>query len=170
MNNRTIYLYRTMPKKVFSDSFHTGVYLRPNSNLVGIDISTVNNFGERQKIVKDYSLREFEIEQIKFMSLIRLLEQLHAFITNITISRRYADEFEEQLTTATQSQNFGALCEIIENCWEIGANIESIEFFLNGDRIRFSRLAELDVSADNPDIPRILNDKPIGILSGVLRE
>lgn len=159
-----------MPKKDLSSFFHSGVYLRSNSNLVGIDISTVKNFGERQKIVKDYSLREFEIEQNKFLSLVKLLEQLHAYITNITISRRYADEFEEDLTAAIQEQNFNALYKIITNYWDIGANIESIEFFLNGDRIRFSRLAELDVSTDNPDIPKILNDKPIGILSGVLRE
>lgn len=169
MINRTVYLYRAFPEKIANFSGPNGVYMRFGSNLIAIDINTVADLASRNKIVEDFSLREFEIEQEKFLDVIQLLPSLGAYLTEVRISPRYADEYQSQLAESISQQNIPDICSIIKGCWNTGANIESIEFFWNGNRIRFSRLAELDLSADNPDIGKILNDKPVGILAGVLR-
>lgn len=171
MVNRVLYLYRAYHKNFDGILEHDllGVYHRKGTNLVAIDLNSVVDNTLRQRIVKEYSLRDFEIEQEKFISLIKLLPQLNAYLTSIEVSKRYEDEYREELFEVIESQNFDATCSLIKNYWDLGADIQSVEFFWDGSRIRFTRLAELDLSANNPDIANILNTKPIGILAGVVR-
>lgn len=172
MVNRIIYLYRAFPTKIVNllSQESLGVYRRQGTNLVAIDLNTITDIGLRQKIVKDYSLREFEIEQDKFLLLIKSLPKLGAYLTFVEISKRYATEYEDQLIAAIQSQDLKSVCTIIEECWSIGADIQAIEFLCNGNRIRFTRLAELDLSANEIDINKILNAQAIGVLAGFARE
>ena len=94
-----------------------------------------------------------------------------ARLTNVEIVRSFIQpDLEEELNEAIYMQNIDKVSSIIEEFADLGHDVQSLEYYFNNERIRFSRLAELDVDSSNPDIYSILNTTPIGFLSGVVRE
>jgi hypothetical protein len=146
------------------------VYAFEGTILVGIHQSQIN-LGKRQQIVRDYSLREFEVDQYKFSKIVKAIPTYQARLTNVEVVRSYIhNELEEELNEAIMWQDTEKVAEIIEEIADLGHDVQSVEYYLNSERIRFTRLAELDVSSVEPDIFSILNTTPIGSLSGVVRE
>lgn len=172
MPSRVIFLYRSLPEKVeeLLKINEAGVYPLEGTILVGIDLNQVNK-GKREEIVHDFSLREFEVEQYKFTHIVKLMPLIGARLTNMEVTRsNLHPDMEEELNEAIISQNIEQIIHIIDMFSDLGHDVESVEYFLNKERIRFTRLAELDVDSINPDIYSVLNTTPVAFLSGVVRE
>lgn len=172
MPSKVVFLYRSFPDKIneLSKINEAGVYALEGTIIVGIDQNQVN-LGKRQQLVENYLLREFEVDQYKFLHIVKTMPSFNARLTNVEIVRSFIHpHLEEELNEAIIVQNIEKIYSIIEEYSDLGHDVQSLEYYFNNERIRFTRLAELDVSSSNPDIYSILNTTPIGFLSGVVRE
>lgn len=172
MPSKVVFLYRSFPEKVneLVEKEKNGVYIRPGTVLVGIDLESVTQW-KRKELERSYLLREFEVEQDKFVQLIRNFPKIGARLINIEIVRSFAEpELLAQLNDAIARQNLADVIDIVSVFSDLGHDVHSVEFFWQDKTIRFTRLAELDIISKNPDIFSLLNTAPIGYLSGVLRE
>jgi len=170
MMKKVIYLYRAFPEKIggLTNNKHNGVYFRSGTNLVGLDLDTITH-PCRSQIVQNYSLREFEVDQNKFELLIKTLPSLGARVTSVEVSPMNSDtSLKEDLDDAIYHQDIKTILLLICQFREQDVDIEAIEFFWQENRIKFTRLAELDLSANAPDISHVLNTLPIGILAGLV--
>jgi hypothetical protein len=170
---KVLFLYYGFPEKVnrLASLNIAGVYFRPGSGLVGIDteISQYN----LSKIVKEHSLQEFEVEQEKFESLLKLLPKLGARITSVNIQHSdRSPELENDLSVALENQDIDGIIRIIKEYSSLlDKDVSAIEFVWGTSRIRFTRLAELDLSSTQPEsnVSELLSTLPIGILAGLVR-
>lgn len=175
MPKRILFLYRGFPEKIdqLTQSKLDGVYVLPNTVLVGIDLDSVSK-SQRTELVKRYALREFEVDQEKFDFIIEKIPSLGARIIDVEFKKAETiPHLKEELNQSIIEQNITNIRQIIQEYRDFGNDIQAVEFSLNGNRIRYTRLAELDVSAPATvldDIPGVLNLYPVGVLSGVLRE
>lgn len=171
MAKHVIFLYRGYDKNSMANLQDVrGVFLRPGTGLVGFDLDEINS-QTRNELVNKYALREFEVEQEKFMHILGKLPSLGAKLLEVEFSKQEElTDIEHTLTLAIERQDMTKLSELVKDCWDLGHDIRSIEFFLHSNRIRFTWLAELDVSSSSIDIPSIINTYPVGVLSGVIRE
>lgn len=172
MPKHVVFLYLGSQEKIdqLYQSGIEGLVMRSGTSLVGVNTDIITK-ADRDRLVHEYGLREFEVDQEKFHVIIEKLGVLGAKLTNLEFFDSYLDEetFDE-FTYAMENQEIEALLRIIKERWNEGNDLRALEYFLNGYRIRYTSLAELDVSAASPNLQEVLNTYPIGVLSGVVRE
>ena len=166
-----VFLYRGFPERVnqLRENQLNGIYIHLGAPLVGLD-TELFNLTKRSELMRTYSLHEFEVEQEKFDYIITQLPLLGARITAVDIYKSDSDaELKEEITLAVNDQDTQKICEVIHEYRTRGNDVEAVEFYWKNSRIRFTRLAELNVSASKIIVPEILNTFPVGYLAGVVR-
>lgn len=159
-----VFLYHGSQEKIgqLYKSGIDGLIMRPGTSLVGVDTNVITK-ADRDWLVKEYGLREFEVDQEKFHVIIEKLGRLGAKLTDLEFFDSYLDEETcNEFKYAMENQEFGALLKIIKERWDEGNDLKALEYYLNGYRIRYTFLAELDVSAANPNLEEVLNMYPVG--------
>lgn len=140
MPKKVLFLYKGFPEKInqLMTKNINGVFVREGTSIVGIDLD-VFNLQLRGELVKNYALREFEVEQEKFTYIIKKMPLLGARILEIEITKtnQLPMEIMDVLNTAIEQQEQGIdqLLVAINECWELGHDVKSVEFFWNGNRI-----------------------------------
>ncbi|MBP1309004.1 hypothetical protein JOD82_002024 [Paenibacillus sp. 1182] len=167
-----VYLYFGEPEKVdkLVQRRLSGLYFRRGTSLIGIDTGVITE-EERERIVQEYQLRDFEVDQQRFHSLLKQLESIGGSLTDVELA--FPERLEKTLDTSDKllhSQSAFMVSSILERGWNNGCDVKSIEYVIDGLFIRCSALAELQItSTNNLNIEEIMNSFPIGILSSVIR-
>ncbi|ADO59758.2 hypothetical protein [Paenibacillus polymyxa] len=167
-----VYLYLGEPARVdkLIQRGLPGLYFRRGTSLIGMDTGVITE-EERHRIVQEYKLRDFEVDQERFHALLKHLETTGGSLTDIELA--FPERLGKDLGKSDKplhSQSAFMVSSILKRGWNNECDVKSIEYVKDGIFIRCTALAELQItSTNNLNIEEVMNSFPIGILSSVIR-
>ncbi|MEN2468007.1 hypothetical protein [Ornithinibacillus sp. JPR2-1] len=172
MAKQVLFLYKTIDEKLKSllEIKEQGIYYLPNSTVIAID-TDMFPIQARKNLEKEYYLREFEVEQEKFINVIEKIPQIKARLLNVEINNsKYDPEMKDQLDKGILEQDYTKIIDILKWYKQNGNDINSLEIFFENGIFRMTRLAELDITKDEQEVNEILDNNFIKHLAGLTRE
>lgn len=166
MQTYLLYLYQTIDSSLLDD-VDKGILKSKTSNLIAITNTGFSDNGERRKLVKDYNLLPFEIEQENFdMTILRSLNE-NIFIHSIKFESRPDCELEQELNSYVKTGDFENALILVNRIRAEMSDVKSLGFVYKNRLINVDKYGVVELEGEIDELSELAFESPVAYLTGI---